>query len=363
MNKIIKDTGLKDLLIAFKEEGIDPQLNLKKLREEYAVAKDNKAPVLVQVLMFIGSLIAAGFFLGFLGLCQFFESEILILILGVIITAGAIAIPYISKQNSSTEPLSLAALIVGSILIVIGYLSLGNFSTTVSLIISLLLSLVILFISASHLQKITAVYASNLSLFCLILDAEFMIGFNFLVLINASVVTFLLLKEPQVLSSQSRLGQWYDAILNGCSVSLIAVLIFSVNNRMYFDPQSMNTSFWWISSLLLIALVLWTLYETLELLGIKKQKIPLLVGVGIALMILIQAPGIISGILLLFLGLFSGYRIFSGQGILAIFFFTLMFYYNLNTTLLFKSMLMVGAGILFLALGYGIKRGSENQNI
>ena len=43
--------------------------------------------------------------------------------------------------------------------------------------------------------------------------------------------------------------------------------------------------------------------------------------------------------------------------------FTVMFYYNLNTTLLMKSLLMVGAGIIFLAIGYALKRIHDAETI
>ncbi|BDS10080.1 DUF4401 domain-containing protein [Aureispira anguillae] len=350
--------GLVDLLEWYKEEGINPKLNTKAFQREYHDSAAKKTPILVQVLMFIGSILGAIFFLGFMALSEVFQSEIFILITGLIIAIVGLTIPYQSKQEATAEPVGMALLIVGCTLFTIGFISYGNNSFFTFLILSLITSIIVVVIAGSHLQKISAVLCANLCAYWLIWEMNWGVGYNFLVLLNASIATIAWLKEPQILAQQSRLGQWYAAILNGCSISMIAVLVGSVNiyQNYHWDGVTINPSYWWLSSILLVALVLWTLSETLDRVGEKNKKIPILLGAGIALLVLIQAPGIVAGILLLFLGVYSSYYLFAGQGILAIFFFTGMFYYNMETTLLLKSILMVSAGLIFLALGYGIKR-------
>jgi len=355
MNKD-KEIGLNELLRQFKEEGINPQFKTEDFQKDYNALIDKKAPIFVQILMFVGALLAAIFFLGFLAALDIFDSEIVVLFFGVVIIIGGLVLPYKTGQEAATEPLGLAALIVGCSMAAYGLVEMLNDAFVGFLFISLVLSIIVLIVAGSHLQKVSAVLCANLCLFGLIMEFEFPIGFNFLILINAAVVTVFWLKEPDILSGQSKLGQWYGAILNGCSVSLLAVLCFSVNNRMYLRHDEVDPSYWWISSVLLVALVLWTLNETLDLIKEEKKKIPTMIGMGVALIIIIKAPGIIAGILLLFLGIFSGYRLFAGQGILGIFFFTMMFYYNMNTTLLSKSMLMVASGLIFLGIGYGLKK-------
>jgi hypothetical protein len=347
--------GLKELLAQFKEEGINPQLKIENFTKDYHALKDKKAPIFVQVLMFVGALLAALFFLGFLAALNLFDSEIVVLFLGVIIIIGALILPYQTKQAVAIEPLGLAILIVGCSMAAFGLVEVLNDAFGGFLIVSLILSTVVLIVAGSHLQKVSAVLCANLSLLGLIMEFRFPIGFNLLILTNAVVVTVLWLKEPDILSGESKLGQWYGAILNGCSVSLLAVLCVFVNSR-YLYQDEVYPSYWWILSILLVALVLWTLNETLDLIKEEKKKIPVMLGMTIALIIIIKAPGIIAGILLLFLGIYSGYRLFAGQGLLAIFFFTMMFYYNMNTTLLLKSMLMVASGLIFLAIGYGLKK-------
>lgn len=349
---------LADLLASYKEDGINPKLDLKTFQADYKRIEENKTSILIQVLIFIGALLTASFFLVFLGIGGLFDSESALLALGVVITFASIGIPYAASQNTNVEPFAMALMIIGTSLFSAGFV--GRFSDFQPFLwASLFLSFFISIVAGSHLQKFAAIACFNLCAYWLIWDFKFSIAFNFLILINAAIVTVAWLKETNVLSTYPKLGQWYTAIINACSISMLGLLVGSVNlsdNYYGYEDQVVSASYWWISALLLIALVLWALNETLDLVGETAKKIPILLGTGLALLFLVKAPGIVGGILLLFLGVYAGYNLLIGQGILAIFFFTVLFYYNMNTTLLFKSILMLSAGLLFLGLGMAIKR-------
>lgn len=347
---------LADLLTTYKEEGINPKLDLNTFQADYKRIEENKTSILIQVLIFIGALLTASFFLVFLGIGGLFDSALALLALGVVITLASIGIPYAASQNTNVEPFAMALMIIGTSLFSAGFV--GRFSDFQPFLwASLFLSFFISIVAGSHLQKFAAIVCFNVCAYWLIWDFKFLIAFNFLILFNAVIVAVAWLKETTVLSTYPQLGQWYTAIINACSISMLGLLVGSVNlSDHYYGQEELSVSYWWISALLLIALVLWALNETLDLVGETAKKIPILLGTGIALLFLIKAPGIIGGILLLFLGVYAGYNLLIGQGILAIFFFTVLFYYNLNTTLLFKSILMLSAGLLFLGLGMAIKR-------
>jgi len=349
---------LAALLKIYKEEGINPKLDLNSFQADYKRLEDNKTSILIQVLIFIGALLTASFFLVFLGIGGLFDSESVMLALGVVITIASIVIPYAASQSTNAEPFAMALMIIGTILFAAGFM--GQFLDFKPFLwVSLVLAFLISILAGSHLQKFAAIVCFNLCAYLLIWEFRIPIAFNFLILLNAAIVTVAWLKETNVLSTYPQLGQWYSAIMNACSISMIGLLVGSVNlDESYYEygEAAISSSYWWISALLLIVLVLWALNEALDLVGNQAKKIPILIGTGIALLLLIKAPGIVGGILLLFLGVYAGYNLLIGQGILAIFFFTVLFYYNMDTTLLFKSILMGSAGILFLGLGMAIKR-------
>lgn len=354
---------LANLLAFYKEEGVNPQLNLEAFRKSYQHLKEKKTPILVQLLMFIGALLGAGFLLGFLALTGIFETAAVLIIFGIVIMIIGLAIPFQSDQAVAVEPISMAFLMIGCTLFAVGFNMYGYDNFIAFLVVSLLISMGVLIVAASHLQKISAVFCANLCAYWLIWEMNIGVGYNFIILLNAAVVTIACLREPYLLAQAPKLGQWYTAILNGCSVSMIMVLTGSVNASQSYHWRNVeiNPSYWWLSSLLLVGLVLWALNETLDLFNETTKKIPILIAVGLALLILIKAPGIIAGILLLFLGIYGRYYLFAIQGILAIFFFVGMFYYNMDATFLFKSVLAISAGLIFMGLGYAIKRVHDAQ--
>lgn len=350
---------LVELLEFYEAEGIHPKLDLKEFKIDYERLEENKTSILIQVLIFIGALLTAGFFLVFLGIAGLFNSGAAMLAFGVVITIASIVVPYAASQNANAEPFAMALTIVGVTLFSVGFMNqFSNFRPF--LWACMILALFIAIIAGSNLQKFAAIVCFNFCAYWIVWDMGIPIVFSFLILLNAIVVTVGWLKEAEVLSTYPQLGQWYVSIINGCSISMIGLLVGSVNfsKKYYLDygEEVIYNNYWWISALFLIVLVLWALNETLDLVGAQAKKTPILIGTGIALLLLIKAPGILGGILLLFLGVYAGYRLLIGQGIVAIFFFTVLFYYNLDTSLLFKSILMLSAGLLFLGLGIAIKR-------
>jgi hypothetical protein len=356
---------LAALLEIYKEEGVNPKLDLNRFQADYKRLENNKTSILIQVLIFIGALLTAAFFFGFLGVIGLFDSSGAMLVIGLVITFISLAVPYLSNQSNTIEPFAMALMIVGTSLFSAGFL--GSFFNFLPFLwASLAVSFLIAIVAGSHLQKFAAIVCFNLCAYWIIWNLRIQIAFNFLILLNAAILTIGWLKEATVLTAYPRLGQWYSAILNGCAISMIGLLLGSANLSKYYyryEEEVVGGSYWWVSALLLITLVLWALSETLDLIGERAKKIPILIGTGLALLLLIKAPGIVGGILLLFLGVYAGYHLLVGQGVLAIFFFTVLFYYNMNTTLLFKSVLMVSAGLLFLALGAAIKRVYDKHNV
>lgn len=358
-----KKVGLEDLLKILKEEGINPNFNVDAFNKDYERQQGSNRLILLQVLTFLGALLGAGFFLLFLAVAGGLESEAVLLFLGVLGLGLAVAIPYISKENAMVEPLALAILIVGGGLFMAGLGSLIWQEYQLLLWIGIIVSGVILVVSASHLQKVSAVLTFNCFCLALVTEWRLSIGFSFLVLLNAAVITTLWLKETAILEAVPKLGQWYAAIVNGCSISMLGIIYFFMNLPIYWYEEDWGNSYYWMSSILLVALVVWVLYEALDWFKVESQQLPILIGTALAMFILVKAPGIIAGILLLLLGLLVGYYLFVIQGIVAIFFFTVLFYYNLNSSLLMKSALMIGAGVLLGAMGYGLKQLYNRENL
>ncbi|MCP4440701.1 MAG: DUF4401 domain-containing protein [Aureispira sp.] len=348
---------LSQLFKNLQDDGIHIQLKGEDFDAAMLHHQSKKTPLIIQVLIFLGAFLSAGFFLGFLAATGIFDTQASLLVFGIVFTVMGLAIPYISKQEATAEPFALASIIVGHILIGGGLADWINFSFDSFLWVVFILEIAFFFIAASPVQKFLSWIAANLSFMGILATNDVIAGFNFLVILNAIPTTLLILKEPELITTSFRkVNKWYITLLATFATSLIIALMLSVNAD--FDRYAIDGVPWhWISSsVVLMGLTLWTLYETLKKIeGIQQANIILIV-VAIGLLPMLKAPGIIAGILLLLLGMYSNFKAFAALGILAIFFFTGMFYYNLMTSLLIKSLLMLGSGGIFLAIGLGLRK-------
>lgn len=348
---------ISQLFDKINKDGVYPQLDGEAFDKAMLDYQNKKTPLIIQVLIFFGALLSASFFLGFLALSGILSSQGAILFFGVMFTLLGLAIPYISKQEATTEPFALSAIILGHILVAVGLETWITFSFDSILWTAFFLELLFFAVSESPIQKFLSWVAANASLMALLAVNNLIEGFNFLVILNAIPMTLMLLKEPELITTSFRkFNRWYVILLSAFATSLIIILMFSVNAN--FDRYAIDGVPWhWIlSSLVLAGLTLWTLFETLKKFDDIKQANTIVWIVALALLPMLKAPGIIAGILLLLLGMYSNFKVFAALGILAIFFFTGMFYYNLMTSLLIKSLLMMVSGSIFLAIGLAIKK-------
>lgn len=334
------------------------QDSILSIQQEYIRTKENKAPVMIQLLSFVGALFGGIFFIGFLQLFNLLEIDAVRIFFGLIATLFALYIPYSMQQKTSFEPIAMALLIIGSILFISGFDSGYKFIEYIYLL--LIVAVVVVLSAASQLQKITAIFTINACLYLIIWDHQYFYFYGIVVLLNAIVLTACCLKETTLLAHTPKFVKWYPAILNGCSVSMIGMLVLTVN--LYSGHERfIGGDYWWLVSLVLTALLLWVMKHTLELLKQNHLRLPVLLLTGLSMLLLIKAPAIIAGLLLLLVGLYAGYYLLVGQAIIAIFIGTCQFYYNLDTTLLVKSIYMIIAGLLFLTIGFWFKKLSQKE--
>lgn len=74
----------------------------------------------------------------------------------------------------------------------------------------------------------------------------------------------------------------------------------------------------------------------------------LLACIGVVLLSVISAPGIIFAIAIITLGYAKEVKFLSVMGILFMILFTILYYYNLNISLLIKSLILMGSGVILL---------------
>ncbi len=116
---------------------------------------------------------------------------------------------------------------------------------------------------------------------------------------------------------------------------------------------------WWWSAGGLALLLLYVAYQILRDLAWSPLSPVGLWAVAAVLLLLVPAystPGILAAVIVLLLGYWRGSSLLMGLATLFLLFFLSAYYYNLDVTLLNKSCILMGTGVVLLALRMGLRR-------
>jgi hypothetical protein len=143
----------------------------------------------------------------------------------------------------------------------------------------------------------------------------------------------------------------------GLALSLLLYRVSFLWGRSLWWSRSQRSGDWlllyfpWLGKALLLAVSLAVACVLLRRLGLSAKSRPgmaVLVGAAVVLAITLQASGVASALLIMMVGFAVCNRILIGLGMLAFGSFLSNYYYLMNSTLMEKSMLLIGSGVLLL---------------
>lgn len=159
-------------------------------------------------------------------------------------------------------------------------------------------------------------------------------------------------------------GALWRPVGYGLALSLLhleSVLLFGHGMSFWSHrDEAVVDSEWilWIGPALAGAVLVYTVWRLLARQGVavsERTGIATLAASGSVALVSLQAPGVASSLLILLLGFAGGNRVLSGIGVLALLGYLSHFYYSLQATLLLKSAVLAGTGIVLLALWAGMR--------
>lgn len=325
-------------------EGENFQYNETAILAEYQKKAANTSSLAIKILSIFGGFFATQTFLGFLALMRLFESEIAILITGIIFIIAAI---WLNKTHDKLifDTLSISTYVTGFVLLGIGLSGL-NVEENPLIFIILVVSLLTLLVNQTYMLSFIAVI--NVS-GCLLAFIIFNKSYEFFHLYNISIaytLAYVILNEAKIITFNKKLSKLYDPTRIGLIFSLLFGLVILVNRAVFEMP----TSFIWLSSVLLLIGVIYLVSQIMKRMNItdKKQQIIIYILSVLVLSSTIFAPSILGAILIMLLSFFVNYKTGLVIGITALAYFVSQYYYDLNLTLLVKSIILFSSGILFI---------------
>lgn len=341
-------------------EGEQLEIDEAAVAKEYLKKEGDKSSLAIKILSVLGGFLASLAFLGFLMIAGLYDSEAGLLLFGASFIAGAILL---NKEYDQLliDTLSISIYLIGFALLTFGLDQVGMDENGIALL-SMAISLGALLITQNYLLSFLSVLVFSGSLLVLILSNDVYNIIHLYVVILTILLSYHFLNEAKIISSHKILSRLYDPLRIGLIISLLVGLVL-IGKR---DLVPVETHYIWISSLVMIPVVLYLISLVLNTLNVcaLSDRLKVYLGSAIILVPIVFAPAIAGAIIILLLSFLVNYKTGIAIGVVALLYFISQFYYDLNLSLLVKSGILFSSGLLFLLFYFFThKRLAANEKV
>jgi hypothetical protein len=351
---------LKELLDYFQNS----EEKTLKFDEEAIISayqkNNDKQSLYIKILSVFGGILSSLAFIGFLFIAGLYGSDIGFLVYGGIFITGSILINKV-YDRIILDTISVSFFILGFILIGFG---LGQLSVNENsiCIIFIIVAFSTLSIVQNYILSFVSVLVINGSILALIISNN---TYN-LIHVYVSALTlatvYFFVKEAKIIKIYKAFSKLYNPIRLGLLFSFLSGLVFLGKRGIL--PVSTDTI--WLSSIFIILSIVYLISILFKLLDVTetRHKISIYIFTLFILLPTALSPSISGSILIILLSFLVNYKTGLAMGIISFIYFISQYYYDLNFTLLTKSILLFLSGILFLCL-YLLthKRMTSNEKV
>lgn len=363
------DESLQQLVNELVDEG---HLSDEQSQKAATILKEESMehiPWFVQTLQGVGAWFATLMFILFFGISRIINTQEAYLITGVILLALSLSLSINKDEKQSTfiSQLLLAMSLTGHVLFAVG-LSMWVDSVTLTAGALVLLSLVFIRFYSGYLHRFLSVFVLLISMMVIAYDLEIGQIMPQLLLVAVTVFTaWMWVQESHYLVKP--LHRMYRAI----QYALVCALLLGVGWLDFDGPSymireedlgmfSMNNN--WVITIGISLTMLWVIHRIYQRQNLAWNSVNGLLLIVLALTlnaIFFQTPAITASLLVLMIGIERGNRILIPLAIVTLIFHIVRFYYLLDMTLLDKSILLMGSGLLLTTAGIWMSRGKEER--
>lgn len=351
---------LSELLETLHQQGKElDDLAIKDIQHDLEDYEQQYGSLSIKIFSTLGAWIAAVFFLTFIFLLNIFDSSFTIIVLGGILIGISLTFSRASHRRPALEPFTVVFNIVGQVLMGIGLFLLDqnllsySFGQEILLIctVGIVVEVIVLLLSASSILRFGAVIVLHLCILGLLWQWEILEGLQFLVGISAWLFMLLQLYEAELILSRPKWISYLSPVGIGLASSFLFILTITINKDLYKG----EIQYWWISSIFLIAALLYFCHIAWRVYTLENFHWLILISMAIILAPTLFSPGIAASLLVLVVAFQRGQKTLIGIGIAFLTVFISSFYYNLHLSLLLKSGILFLTGIFFLSAYFALK--------
>ncbi len=327
-----------------QSEGEGFVLNQMNLSEEIMKYEKENVSLFIKVITILGGLLGSTFLVASISILFRLNSKPT-LILGFAIFLIVISV-LASRFNKTLifDTSFVSILLWGSFLVSIS-LSQLKVDEQFICVSYLLIGVFTIVASKNSYQSLIALLMIAGSLFWLIHVSKYVWLFHGYIIVVVIALVQIFQNEAMIITSKSVLKKIYAPL----KIGLIIILLFSLGVMSDKSVMHFDVKYPWISSIvLLVAVILFSrsLMNKLDIVENNNKALVYLIGL-IVLGLTSVSPGIVGSILVLLLCFYVNYKTGYVIGGLSLIYFIIMFYYELDYSLLIKSELLLAAGALF----------------
>lgn len=340
-----KLTNKKALLDSIRlSEGTKFECNEKAILDEYQIQGDNKSSLAIKTLSIFGGFLATFAFLGFLLIAGLYDSEIGLLMFGIGFIVSAI---WLNNEYDKLiiDTFSISTYIIGFALLAFGLSGMKVDEDIIAILIGVI-ALCSLIVTQNFILSFISVLAISGIFLTLIILNDLYDLIHLYIAVCTLLLTYLFLNEAKIISLNKKLSKLYNPIRIGLVISLLFGLI-TIGKR-HLIPISQN--YIWLSSIIMILVTMYLVYSIIKINEINavKNKVLIYTLSTLILASTILSPSISGAIVIIMLSFLVNYKTGLAIGIISIIYFISQYYYDLNFTLLTKSIILFVSGIMFL---------------
>ncbi|WP_431127058.1 DUF4401 domain-containing protein [Flagellimonas flava] len=327
-----------------KKEGEHFQSDESAILEALVRDKSETSSLAIKVLSIFGGFLASLAFLGFLFILGVYESEVGMLVLGVVLISGALILNKMFDRLI-IDTFSISIYLIGFALVIISLLNLEVNEDMVTLLV-LITALGSLFVTQTYMLSFLSILGVGGCLLILIISNDQYNLIHLYLAVYALLLVYCFLNEAKFLTSGNKLSKLYAPLRIGLLFSFLIGSI-ALGKRDLFP---IDQSYIWLSSVVSFLAVLYLVKDLIKVVGVVSVNTKILIYVLSVAVLLpaVMAPAISGAILIILLSFKINYKTGLAIGIIALTYFVSQYYYDLNLTLLTKSIILFSSGVVFL---------------
>lgn len=345
-----KETWIEEAKLIFGEDVQMNESSLQQSVDNYYQFGNNSW--IIKALSIFGGIMAFGSFLGFIAATNIFEKPYVSIVFGLLLIAFTI---FISKsvRHLIIDTSLLCSFFTGFVLVGVGLdkiLPHAKFDDVMAAT-TLFLALLSFLFSSRFMITFFSLLIIEGSAFSFILIHD---AFDFLHLffaINVALFFVVMTKESYFLTAHDFLKSRFLAARYAILTALwLANYCWMILSLMPYTKFTLAHT--WISSTIALAPLIWLMFDLGKRLELTSRFHQWLIVSAVVVLTLptIHYPAIAMSLMIMMFSHRIHFLLGVISGALALVFFIGQFYYDLHYTLLEKSYMMLGTGILFIGM-------------